>query len=179
MTGVSVGSWRGQSCLTQLNPFSDSDIYRDVWSIRKSLTDYGSPIGSERWRNTILFTVMGDYDQKCYRPEHDILIPARSCASPRLYGAFGDMNQVRPAAERKHLVAWAGSFWGTGSVERQRLTCSRGGISQAELEPGYGPQSLWGFGREQGLDYMGMLGDSRFCPLPRGTAGAVPLSSRC
>jgi hypothetical protein len=126
------------------------------------------------WNGTVIWTTMGDYDTPCYRPQQDVLIPARSCLSPQLLEAFGDMAHVKPVAERHHLVAWAGSVMGTGLYTRARLTCGRDGAGSEELQPGYGPQSLWGY-----RDYLPTLNDTRFCPLPRGTTGMTFFMDTC
>jgi hypothetical protein len=109
---------------------------------------------------------MGDTDSACYRPHQDVVIPPRSCQTPNLREHFEDIEKVMPAAQRPRLVAWAGTFWGTGKSERMRLTCDRGGAGKKELIRGAGPQSSW-----EGLDYMKELGSARFCPQPRGIAG--------
>ena len=111
---------------------------------------------------------MGDTDSPCYRPQQDVVIPPRTCRTLDLRDAFGDLEHVMPAAERPRLVAWAGTYWGTGKSERLRLTCDRGGIGEKELVRGGGAQSSW-----KGKDYMKELGSARFCPQPRGIAGEL------
>src|SRR5258708_12840622 len=59
-------------------------------------------------------------------------IPPRTCKSAKLYEAFEDIAYVRPARDRRVLVTFAGSSWGTGSLNRQRLECPREGWSADE-----------------------------------------------
>lgn len=115
---------------------------------------------------------MGDYDSPCYRPHQDVVIPARSCRSNTLRETFPTIDKIRPMRQRKHLVAWSGTYWGTGKNDRLRLTCPRGGVGSKELIKGAGKQSNWG-----NWDYMEVLSNSRFCPQPRGIAGtSIPIS---
>lgn len=139
----------------------------EIWSSRKDGKLYPDPL----LKNTLVFQVMGDWDSNCYRPAQDVVIPARTCNSPKLVRTFGDIYAIRPAAERPRLITWAGTFWGTGKNERLRLTCHRGGIADKELLPGMGPQSTFPIRWD---DYMEELNSARFCPQPRGIAGWSP-----
>lgn len=55
-----------------------------------------------------VMSVMGDYMSSCYRPHQDLVVPARTCLSNTLREKFGDVANVRPAANRPHLMTWAG-----------------------------------------------------------------------
>ena len=114
----------------------------------------------------LIWAVMGDFDSPCYRPHQDVVIPARSCQSIALVEAFGDVHNVKPARDRRNLVTWSGTYWGTGKSVRLRLTCERGGAGKKELVRGKGPQSNW-----YSWHYMADLSNARFCPQPSGIAG--------
>ncbi len=102
---------------------------------------------------------MGDWDSPCARPQQDIVIPSRTCVTPYLLEAFSDISNVKPTRDRKRLVTFKGSGWGTGRITRFRLTCpSRDGPEE----------TLWDWNWQQ---YMEVLNDSKFCALPRGTTG--------
>jgi hypothetical protein len=135
-------------------------ITREIWSARKVL--YPDWIVD----NTLVFSVMGDYDSPCYRPHQDVVIPARSCRSNLLRETFPTIDKIRPMRQRPNLMTWAGTYWGTGKNDRLRLTCPRGGANLKELIKGSGPQDNW-----ESWDYMNDLSNARFCPQPRGIAG--------
>jgi len=137
----------------------------EIWSARNNHQLYPDYI----LRNSLVWSVMGDWDSPCYRPHMDVVIPARSCQSYSLFDSFPDVDGIKPARERANLVTWSGTYWGTGKNTRLRLTCERGGAGQKELIPGGGPQSNW-----EAWHYMDDLSNARFCPQPRGIAGWSP-----
>ncbi|WVR09403.1 hypothetical protein IAU60_006470 [Kwoniella sp. DSM 27419] len=137
----------------------------ELWAARDHHTLYPDWI----LNNVLVWSVMGDYDSPCYRPHQDVVIPARTCQSVNLRETFPDAEHIKPMRERPHLIAWSGTYWGTGKSDRLRLTCSRGGAGERELYPGAGPQSYF-----LSWDYMNDLNDARFCPQPRGIAGWSP-----
>jgi hypothetical protein len=142
-------------------------LYREIWSARDKHSLYPDSILD----NTLVFSVMGDYDSPCYRPAQDVVIPARTCRSISLKDHFPTVESVKPMRERPNLMTWSGTYWGTGKTERLRLTCERGGAGKKELMAGGGPQSNF-----ESWDYMNDLSNARFCPQPRGIAGKSPLS---
>lgn len=121
--------------------------------------------------NTLIWSVMGDYDSPCYRPHQDVVIPARSCRSNTLRETFPTIEHIRPMRQRHNLMTWAGTYWGTGKNDRLRLTCGRGGAGEKELIKGMGKQDNW-----ISWDYMNDLSNARFCPQPRGIAGESDLT---
>ncbi|BEI84769.1 hypothetical protein CcaverHIS002_0501700 [Cutaneotrichosporon cavernicola] len=139
----------------------------EIWSSRPHTHRYPDPL----LRNTIVFSVMGDWDSNCYRPAQDVVVPARTCLSKKLVDTFPNVEHIMPARERPRLISWSGTFWGTGKNERLRLTCNRGGVVNEELLPGQGPQSKFPRAWD---DYMVELNTARFCPQPRGVAGWSP-----
>ncbi|GMK55929.1 hypothetical protein CspeluHIS016_0209850 [Cutaneotrichosporon spelunceum] len=139
----------------------------EIWSSRPHTKMYPDPL----LRNTLVFSVMGDWDSNCYRPAQDVVVPARTCRSKNLVDTFPNVEHIMPARERPRLITWSGTFWGTGKSERLRITCNRGGVVDEELLKGQGPQSK--FPREWD-DYMVELNTARFCPQPRGVAGWSP-----
>jgi nucleoside-diphosphate-sugar epimerase len=139
----------------------------EIWSSRPHTRMYPDPL----LRNTIVFSVMGDWDSNCYRPAQDVVVPARTCLSKKLVDTFPNVDHIMPARERPRLITWSGTFWGTGKNERLRLTCHRGGVADEELLPGQGPQSKFPRAWD---DYMVELNTARFCPQPRGVAGWSP-----
>lgn len=143
-------------------------IIREIWSARHKHSLYPDSILD----NTLVWSVMGDYDSPCYRPAQDVVIPARTCRSISLKEHFPTVETVKPMRERPNLMTWSGTYWGTGKSERLRLTCERGGAGKKELIPGAGPQDNFA-----AWDYMNDLSNARFCPQPRGIAGmSLPLS---
>jgi hypothetical protein len=133
---------------------------------------YGAPAGTARctpdWilDNVVAWSVMGDWISPCYRPHQDVVIPARTCLSEKLKDNFKDIRHVKPASKRPALVAWAGTYWGTGKNTRLRLTCPRGGVGDEPLSPHSEKQSRW-----LNWDYMNDLNNAIFCPQPTGIAG--------
>ncbi len=103
-----------------------------------------------------------------------IRIPPRTCFSQKLFEAFPDVSNVRPARDRRVLVSFSGSTWGTGLINRERLQCRRDGWSSDEtrrkLHPD-GPPLKVIYGNPENQDYMGLLNDTIFCPQPAGTTG--------
>lgn len=138
----------------------------EIWSARQDHRLYPDPL----LKNTLVFSVMGDWYSPCYRPAQDVVVPPRSCTSPRLLAQFPTVAHVKPVAERPRLLSWAGTYWGSGKSERLRLACDRGGAGQRELLPGQGPQNHI----DKYDDYLSELGTARFCPQPRGIAGWSP-----
>lgn len=136
----------------------------EIWSSRPSTNRYPDPI----LKNSLVFSVMGDWDSNCYRPAQDVVVPARTCLSKKLVATFPNVEHIMPARDRPRLITWSGTFWGTGKNERLRLTCDRGGVGDEELLPGQGPQSKFPRAWD---DYMVELNTARFCPQPRGVAG--------
>jgi hypothetical protein len=141
----------------------------EIWESRE-LTGEGKPrlYPDPLMRNAIVWSVMGDWDSRCYRPAQDVVVPARTCLSKKLVESFGDIENVRPARERPQLINWSGTFWGTGKSERLRLVCGRGGVVDEEILPGHGPQSFFPSSWD---NYLVNLNNARFCPQPRGVAG--------
>lgn len=139
----------------------------EIWSSRPSTKLYPDPL----LKNTLVFSVMGDWDSNCYRPAQDVVVPARTCLSKKLVATFPNVEHIMPSSERPRLITWSGTFWGTGKNERLRLTCHRGGVADEELLPGQGPQSKFPRAWD---DYMIELNTARFCPQPRGVAGESP-----
>lgn len=138
----------------------------EIWSARQDHKLYPDPL----LKNTLVFSVMGDWYSPCYRPAQDIVVPPRSCTSARLLEAFPTIKHVKPVRERPRLLSWAGTYWGSGKSERLRLACGRGGAGQRELLPGQGPQNHI----DKYDDYLEELNTARFCPQPRGIAGWSP-----
>lgn len=118
-------------------------------------------------KNSLIWSVMGDWDTRCYRPSQDVVVPARTCNSYKLVERFPDVDHIQPARDRPQLINWSGTFWGTGKSERLRLTCHRGGVADEELHEGKGPQSVF----YDWADYMTNLNSAVFCPQPKGIAG--------
>lgn len=135
----------------------------EIWSARQDHALYPDHILDD----ALVFSVMGDWDSPCYRPPQDVVVPARSCRSNDLLKTFPDVASVRPARERTYLLSWNGTPWGTGKSQRMRLLCKRGGVADVPLVENGGPQSFF----EREGDYMTVLGNSRFCPQPKGIAG--------
>lgn len=102
-------------------------------------------------------------------------IPPRTCLSQELWQSFEDMSNVRPARDRAVLATFKGTPWGTGSLNRARLQCSRHEKWRTVIPGGRlhsdGPvlTTLWGVMGD--YDYMGLLNDTIFCPQPAGTTG--------
>lgn len=144
------------------------EFNRQVWEARNLRPDSGKPTLYPDWilDNTLVMSVMGDWDTNCYRPHQDVVIPARSCQSNNLRETFSSLEKVKPMRDRPQLISWAGTYWGTGKSDRLRLTCDRGGAGEKELVKGAGPMSSF-----SNWDYMKDLNNARFCPQPRGIAG--------
>lgn len=98
-------------------------------------------------------------------------IPPRAGLSPELYSHYLDVTNVRPSRERSVLAAFRGSTWGTGTIKRYKTMCDRDAHSaERRLYPdGPALKTLWGTNGQ--YDYMGVLGDTIFCPQPAGIAG--------
>lgn len=138
----------------------------EIWSARQDHRLYPDPL----LKNTLVFSVMGDWFSPCYRPAQDVVVPPRSCTSPRLLASFPTVSHIKPVSERPRLISWAGTYWGSGKSERLRLACPRGGAGMRELLPGAGPQNHI----DKYDDYLEELNTARFCPQPRGIAGWSP-----
>ncbi|KAG8872690.1 hypothetical protein FRB97_007421 [Tulasnella sp. 331] len=152
------------------------DFEWEVWTQRKK-----RPIGINPYlRSTMQWTVMADLNSPCYRPHQDVVIPPRTCLSPKLFEAFEDVSRVRPARDRRVLATFKGTNWGTGAMMRSRLMCNNrfsaisgtlDGLPGRRLLGTTHPiRPLWG---SQGdyPSYMGLLNDTIFCPHAAGTTG--------
>ena len=105
-------------------------------------------------------------------------IPPRTCQSPKLFEAFENIAYVRPARDRRVLVTFSGSSWGTGDLNRQRLQCARDGWSDGETRRRLYPEGPWLralFDKTMVHDYMGILNDTIFCMQPAGVTGQFSL----
>jgi hypothetical protein len=58
--------------------------------------------------NTVVWSVQGDSNTKCYRPHQDVVIPARTCNSIKLKEVFGSVSEITPSAQRNMLITWSG-----------------------------------------------------------------------
>lgn len=120
-------------------------------------------------RSSIVMSAMGDYNTNCYFPHKDVVIAPVTCLTSELIARFEDASGVRPAQDRKTLVFFKGSQWGTGKIARLRV------MSQA-LYPRtsrHDPSALF-LGSRTLVDYLSgldILNDSVFCPHVPGTAG--------
>ncbi|KAF8307625.1 hypothetical protein DL93DRAFT_2171636 [Clavulina sp. PMI_390] len=150
------------------------DFAWDVWWMRDLMGLKVPPIV----KSTTAWSVMGDLNSPCYRPHQDIVMPPRTCLSPRLLNHFSSISSIKPARKRPVLTTFSGTHWGTGRLNRQRLTCSRVGWHSEERST----RRLRGLGEEGpeltavwsgtgGYDYMGILNNTIFCPQPAGTTG--------
>jgi len=114
---------------------------------------------------------MGDLNSPCYFMDQDIVIPARTCLQDELRGTFGSLANVKPSRQRSILVTFKGKPNGAGASVRDKVQCERpykdihGKLFGANLKDRY-----WGQ-LKPGADYMETIGDTIFCPLPRGTTG--------
>lgn len=61
--------------------------------------------------NTMVWSVQGDSNTKCYRPHQDVVIPARTCNTDKLRQHFGDSTKITPAAQRTLLITWSGELF--------------------------------------------------------------------
>ncbi|KAK8844534.1 hypothetical protein IAR55_006381 [Kwoniella newhampshirensis] len=128
---------------------------------------------------------MGDLNSPCesstarmsadlsgYRADQDIVIPARTCLQDKLRERFGDLADVRPCRQRSILVAFKGSLAGAGTSLRQKVACERPftHIAEPQLVGGTTMRRYWNE-MKPGADYMETIGDTVFCPVPRGTTG--------
>lgn len=109
-------------------------------------------------------------------------IPPRTCLSQKLWDSFEDMSNVQPARDRPVLVTFKGTPWGTGSLNRARLQCTRNErwyetIPERRLHPD-GPvlSTIWSTLGDYG--YMGLLNNTIFCPQPAGTTGGFQFHMR-
>jgi hypothetical protein len=116
---------------------------------------------------------MGDTNSPCYIPLQDVVIPPRTCLSPKLYETFGDISQVAPARQRTVLATFKGKFWGTGGHTRRKVVCGHRKTSEVftpKLITDHPLPSVWSSYGDHG-GYMEILNQTIFCPLPEGTAG--------
>lgn len=118
----------------------------------------------------VAWQVNGDYNTRCVKPDQDVIVPAITKNTKKLISRFGDLGDVRPTAEREHLAFFSGTVRGFGAFARTRIGCGRRtSLDLMGLEGGSG-----GKGRvlyqelEAGGDYLGTLGNAKFCLLPRG-----------
>ncbi|KZT50345.1 glycosyltransferase family 47 protein [Calocera cornea HHB12733] len=126
-------------------------------------------------RHVIAWSVNGDLNSVCYKPFQDVVIPPRTCNSPRLFEKFRDPADVRPASERKTLAAFMGTVWGVGSITRRKLNCDRLQSRPAipALQSQHELRTVWGsYGPYD--TYLEVLEDTIFCPVPEGVAGWSP-----
>ncbi|KAG8956524.1 hypothetical protein FRC04_000002 [Tulasnella sp. 424] len=143
----------------------------NVWDIRKTKGLDVSPYV----RTTTAWTVMADHNSPCYRPHQDVVIPPRTCFSPKLFEAFGEMSKVKPARDRSVLVTFKGTRWGTGFLNRVKLMCQRvqddkiADIPNRTFNTKTPLHTLWGTTGD--YTYTGLLNDTIFCPQPAGTTG--------
>ena len=103
-------------------------------------------------------------------------IPPRSGRSPELFQGLHTVANVRPARDRRVLVTYSGSQWGTGKLNRMRVQCSRAGWDDEETEKRLhpdGPKLRTIFGGTGGYNYIELLNDTIFCPQPGGIVGKV------
>ncbi|KAF8309132.1 NAD(P)-binding protein [Clavulina sp. PMI_390] len=150
------------------------DFAWDVWWMRDLMGLKLPPL----MRSTTAWSVMGDLNSICYRPHQDVVIPPRTCLSPKLLNHFSSASSVKPARVRHVLATFSGSLWGTGRLNRERLICPRSGWHSGEqptrrlqgLEQ-QGPDLTTIWGGLGGYDYMGILNNTIFCPQPAGTTG--------
>lgn len=103
-------------------------------------------------------------------------IPPRTCLTPKLIEAFGDVAKVRPIRDRQVLVTYDGTLWGTGAFARQRIMCTRDkwtsnsrATTGKRLHPD-GPILKAFYGKSE-YSYTDLLNDTIFCPQPAGIAG--------
>lgn len=119
---------------------------------------------------------MGDLNSPCYFMDQDVVIPARTCLQDKLRERFGKISDVTPSRLRSILTTFKGSPNGAGTSVRQKLQCDRPykGI-RGNLEGGNDLDVFWGrmklYPDGVEADYMDTIGDTVFCPLPRGTTG--------
>nr|XP_031859815.1 uncharacterized protein CI109_004663 [Kwoniella shandongensis]KAA5526887.1 hypothetical protein CI109_004663 [Kwoniella shandongensis] len=115
---------------------------------------------------------MGDLNSPCYRIDQDVVIPARTCLQDKLREKYGDLSHVRPCRQRSILVAFKGSVAGAGTSLRQKITCDRPfkDVSEPRLVGGNTMRRYWNE-MKPGADYLETIGDTVFCPVPRGTTG--------
>lgn len=76
----------------------------NIWESKENNRLYPDPILD----NIFVWAVQGDSNTKCYRPHQDVVIPARTCNSPKLKEHFGDVVQVKPVSQRSILITWSG-----------------------------------------------------------------------
>ncbi|WVR09270.1 hypothetical protein IAU60_006335 [Kwoniella sp. DSM 27419] len=99
----------------------------------------------------------------------DVVIPSRTCLQDKLRERFGDLHRVKPCRQRSILVAFKGSQTGAGATLRHKVVCDRPYKHTASnLVEGNLLQRYW---NELKGDYLETIGDTVFCPLPRGTTG--------
>ncbi|ORY27093.1 hypothetical protein BCR39DRAFT_578143 [Naematelia encephala] len=114
---------------------------------------------------------MGDLNSPCYYMDQDVVIPARTCLQDKLRETFGDMSRVRPSRQRSVLATFKGRLNGAGSSVREKVMCER---PYKHIEPklvGANSLSVYWDRMKPGADYLETIGDTVFCPLPRGTTG--------
>ena len=138
-------------------------------------------------RDALIWSVMGDLNSNCepglsfegsaktdpgYRPQQDIVIPARTCLQDDLRETFGDIRSIRPIRQRSVLASFKGSVWGAGTGVRRKVMCERNyeGLRDTKLSGGTAMKTYWG-GYAPGGDYLSTLNETVFCPLPRGITG--------
>ena len=94
---------------------------------------------------------------------------------PELYKRFQNVEQVRPARERRILSFFKGTEWGTGGAARAKTVCQRSAILSAR--PALVDAKSMALAYQTytpAKDYLDALGDAVFCPLTLGIAGWAP-----
>ncbi|GMK55282.1 hypothetical protein CspeluHIS016_0203380 [Cutaneotrichosporon spelunceum] len=127
---------------------------------------------------------MGDTNSPCYFMDQDVVVPSRTCLQDRLRERFGVMLNVIPSRLRTTLVHFKGSPNGAGASVRNKLVCERiwrKDIRRIKLTGAEKLKTHWGSLKPSlvrpasepnpAKDYMDTLGDTIFCPVPRGTTG--------
>jgi hypothetical protein len=113
----------------------------------------------------IAWQVNGDHNTRCIKAERDIIMPAVTKHIDALLKAYGDMSKVKPSDSRKHLGFFAGDIKGFGAFARTRIGCAASNAAKTNKD------EFFYHNTTAGIDYIGKLGDSKFCLLPRGIAG--------
>jgi hypothetical protein len=99
------------------------------------------------------------------------VIPSRTCLQEELRSTFSDLARVKPSRQRSVLVGFKGSLAGAGASVRQKITCNRhyrdikGKLIGGELLARHWNEM------KPGSNYVQTIGDTVFCPVPKGTTG--------
>lgn len=113
--------------------------------------------------------------------DQDVVIPARTCRQEDLRKMFSSIAHVKPARKRSTLVFFKGAPNGAGTSIRTKVACERpykdikgrltGANEKARYWNKYRPDTA---GMSNEAAYLSTIGDTIFCPVPRGTAGWSP-----